>query len=96
MESVASYATIKEWRQQRNKYFPSNKSKFDITDPMCQRSIHTSLNLAAGLLQSVIALYENNVIHGDLNPGNILWILEKENLEKTLENYLSCRSDGIH
>lgn len=89
MESVTSYATIKEWRNKRNDYFTSNTSKFDITEPMCLSSIHTALNLAAGLLQSVIGLYENNVIHGDLNPGNILWILEKENLEKTLEKYAS-------
>lgn len=87
MESVTSYATIKEWRKKRNAYFTSNESKFDIADSMCLSSIHTSLNLAAGLLQSVIGLYENNVIHGDLNPGNILWILEKENLERTLEKY---------
>ena len=89
MESVTSYATIKEWRRKRNIYFTSNERKFDITDPMCLSSIHTSLNLAAGLLQSVIGLYENNVIHGDLNPGNILWILEKENLDKTLRKYAS-------
>lgn len=89
MESVTSYATIKEWRKKRNTYFISNESKFDITNSMCLSSIHTSLNLAAGLLQSVIALYENNVIHGDLNPGNILWILEKDSLEKTLKEYAS-------
>lgn len=89
MESVTSYATIKDWRKKRNAYFTSNESKFDIADSMCLSSIHTSLNLAAGLLQSVIGLYENNVIHGDLNPGNILWILEKENLERTLEKYAS-------
>lgn len=87
MESVNSYATIKEWRKKRNIYFTSNKSKFDIEDPLCLSSMHTSLNLAAGLLQSVIGLYENDVIHGDLNPGNILWILEKENLDKALEKY---------
>lgn len=87
MESVTSYATIKEWRKKRNIYFTSNKSKFDIEEPLCRSSIHTSLNLAAGLLQSVIGLYENDVIHGDLNPGNILWILEQENLDKALEKY---------
>lgn len=89
MESVTSYATIKEWRKKRNIYFTSNESKFDIEEPMCLSSIHTSLNLAAGLLQSVIGLYENDVIHGDLNPGNILWILEQENLDKALEKYSS-------
>lgn len=89
MESVTSYATIKEWRKKRNTYFTSNESKFDIMEPLCRSSIHTSLNLAAGLLQSVIGLYEKDVIHGDLNPGNILWILEKENLDKTLEKYSS-------
>ena len=40
-------------------------------------------------MQSVIGLYENDVIHGDLNPGNILWILEQENLDKALEEYSS-------
>lgn len=89
MESVTSYATIKEWRKKRNIYFTSNESKFDIEEPMCLSSIHTSLNLAAGLLKSVIGLYENDVIHGDLNPGNILWILEQENLDKALEKYSS-------
>ena len=89
MESVNSYATIKEWRKKRNIYFTSNKSKFDIDESLCRSSIHTSLNLAAGLLRSVIGLYENNVIHGDLNPGNILWILEQENLDKALEKYSS-------
>lgn len=89
MESVTSYATIKEWREKRDYYFATNKNKFDISEPMCLSSIHTSLNLAAGLLQSVIGLYENGVIHGDLNPGNILWIPEEKNLSKTLEKYSS-------
>ena len=89
MESVTSYATIKEWRKKRNIYFTSNESKFDVEEPLCLSSIHTSLNLAAGLLQSVIGLYENDVIHGDLNPSNILWILEQENLDQALEKYSS-------
>ena len=75
--------------KKRNTYFTSNENKFDIMEPLCRSSIYTSLNLAAGLLQSVIGLYEKDVIHGDLNPGNILWILEKENLDKTLEKYSS-------
>lgn len=89
MESVTSYATIKEWRKKRNIFFPINKKKFDISDSTCLSSIHTSLNLAAGLLKSTIGLYENDVVHGDLNPSNILWILEKDNLDKTLEKYSS-------
>lgn len=89
MESVTSYATIKEWRKVRDNFFPTNEKKFDINELTCLSSIHTSLNLAAGLLKAIIGLYENDVIHGDLNPGNILWILEKNNLDETLEKFSS-------
>ena len=89
MECVASYATISEWRQKRAYYFPSNRRRFDIDDHKCRSSIHTSLNLAAGLLSTLINLYENNVIHGDLNPGNILWILRKGNIDKELDAHSS-------
>ena len=85
MESVSSYCTIKQWREKRNIYFPDNGAKFDIKDTKCLSGIHTSLNLAAGLLKTVIVLYENNIIHGDLNSGNILWILENGTIDKELE-----------
>jgi len=89
MESVSSYCTIKQWREKRNIYFPNNSTKFDIRDKKCLSAIHTSLNLAAGLLKTVIVLYENGIIHGDLNPGNILWILENEAIDKELERLAS-------
>lgn len=87
MECVPSYSTIKQWRKIRDKYFPSNNFKFDIDDVRCKCSIFVSMNLAAGLLKSIITLYENKTIHGDLNPGNVLWILEKETLDDELEKY---------
>lgn len=89
MESVSFYCTIKQWRAKRDEHFPTNKYKFDIDDIGCRCSIHASINLAVGFLKSVITLYENNTVHGDLNPGNILWILEKESLDDELERYSS-------
>lgn len=76
MESVSSYCTVRQWRAKREQYFPSNAKKFAVESEMCRSSIHASLNLAAGFLKTVIALYEHNVIHGDLNPGNVLWIVD--------------------
>lgn len=89
MESVNSYCTIKQWRNKRDDYFPSNKKAFNINDTQCLSSIHTSINLAAGFLKSVISLYENKVVHGDLNPGNILWIFETTTIEESLKKYAS-------
>lgn len=89
MESVSSFATIKEWRKERDGYFKINGNSFDVFDMKCLRYMNTALKLAAGILQAVIGLYEHDVIHGDLNPGNILWILERENLNKTLDLYSS-------
>lgn len=85
MESVSSYCTIKQWRASRDTYFQNHNKKFDIEDIQCKSNLHTSLNLAAGFLKAVIILYENNIIHGDLNPGNVLWILENGTLDKELE-----------
>lgn len=84
MESVSSYCTIKQWRAKRNNYFQSNSKQFDVNNSNCLSSIHTSLNLSAGILKAVITLYENNIIHGDLNPGNILWILNRDSIDEEL------------
>jgi serine/threonine protein kinase len=88
MESVTSYCTIKQWRERRNEYFVQNK-KFDIDDSSCRSSIHTSINLAAGLLKATIIMYENEIIHGDLNPGNILWVLLRGDLDEELKYFSS-------
>lgn len=84
MESVSSYCTIKQWRAKRNDYFQSNSKQFDVNNSNCLSSIHTSLNLSAGILKTVITLYENNIIHGDLNPGNILWIFNRNSIDEEL------------
>lgn len=89
MESVSSYCTIKQWRANRDKYFPSNNNKFDIKSENCRSSIHASLNLAGGFLKAVITLYENNVIHGDLNPGNVLWIFDADTVDKEMKRISS-------
>lgn len=89
MESVSSYCTIKQWRAKRNNYFQSNSKKFDVNNINCLSSIHTSLNLSAGILKAVITLYENNIIHGDLNPGNILWIFNRDSIDEELRRLSS-------
>lgn len=89
MESVSSYCTIKQWRANREEYFPSNKNRFDIKSKKCQSSIHASLNLAAGFLKAVIVLYENNVVHGDLNPGNVLWVFDADTVSEEMERVSS-------
>ncbi|MDE6700728.1 MAG: hypothetical protein K2K10_06920 [Acetatifactor sp.] len=89
MESVSSYCTIKQWRANREKYFPSNKNKFDIESEKCRSSIRASLNLAAGFLKAVITLYENDVIHGDLNPGNVLWIFDTDTVDEEMKRVSS-------
>ena len=75
MESINSYCTLYEWRTVKKELF--NFESFDVEDQLFLCSAHVSLNLAAGFLKSVIGLYTNGFIHGDLNPGNILWILEE-------------------
>ncbi len=92
MENVPSYWTIKQWRANREKYFPSIKNKFDIKSEDCQISIYASLNLAAGFLKTVITLYENNIIHGDLNPGNILWIFDTDTVDEEMRRLSLCAS----
>ena len=89
MESVSSYCTIKQWRAKRNNYFQSNSKKFDVNNSKCLSSIHTSLNLSAGILKAIITLYENNIIHGDLNPGNILWIFNRDSIDEELRRLSS-------
>ena len=94
MESVSSYCTVRQWRAKREQYFPSNAKKFAVESEMCRSSIHASLNLAAGFLKTVIALYEHNVIHGDLNPGNVLWIVDQGTIDQELRR-LSAHSYSV-
>lgn len=85
MESINSYCSIKDWKKIRDEIFAFKS--FDVEESLCMCSAHVILNLTAGLLKTVIALYANGFIHGDLNPGNILWILEDGNdLESIMKN----------
>lgn len=34
-------------------------------------------------------MYENNIIHGDLNPGNILWIFNRDSIDEELRRLSS-------
>lgn len=74
MECINSYCTINEWQKIKTEVF--SFKRFDVENPLCMCSAHVRLNLAAGLLKTVIALYANGFIHGDLHSKNTLWILE--------------------
>ncbi len=80
MESIDHFCTFKDFRKKYKEIFGLNGNTFDFENKQHKNYLSTALNLAAGFLKAVLTLYEKKVIDGDLNPGNILWIMNKDNL----------------
>lgn len=76
MEIVNDAKTLKEWIKLRNRSLQEleNDAKTDKMrlQTLKLRSCAQALNVTSGLLLCVGALYKNDMVHGDLHPGNLL------------------------
>jgi hypothetical protein len=87
MESVSASHTLKSWIGERDKdwrqaQIATEKQGIEFTDynnrgpswvgDRKREVLAECLDLAAGVLQMAITMHKRGVIHGDLNPGNVL------------------------
>jgi serine/threonine protein kinase len=88
MESVSGIQTLKEWLDRRDEDWESAQTSVDAdygTDKegaqqakkqRRQFVMAEALNVAAGFVGAGARMHAADVIHGDLNPGNILILQE--------------------
>lgn len=87
MESINGFLTLKELRRELKNENSTNysllpKESFDIYASVWRKYLYNILNIAAGFLRTVIFMYKKGYTHGDLNPGNVLWLLNGKSLKE--------------
>lgn len=88
MENIDGFVTIREWLKNRDDFYATYKSEFpDGYDRIENNIYQQSLSMAATFLKSVQFLISNNIVHGDLNPGNIMVLNSFESKETMLKHY---------
>jgi serine/threonine protein kinase len=88
MESVSGIQTLNEWLSARDAQWEFAQASADsdvrFNETEAQRwkgrrsrtVMAEALNVAAGFIGAVVRMHSTEVIHGDLNPGNILILQE--------------------
>lgn len=97
MEIMNDAKTLKEWIKLRNHSLQEleNDAKTDKMrlQTLKLRSCAQALNVTSGLLLCIGALYENDMTHGDLHPGNLL-ISDNEVTRTNLLRFTNIATPG--
>ncbi|MBR3349710.1 MAG: hypothetical protein IKG55_06505 [Solobacterium sp.] len=86
--------TFRTFHDVRRSLFPCIERLFNRKDAACMYSLKISMNLAAGLLKTVMALYGKNMVHGDLDPGNVIWVLDEQDAVEQIRKISSTLSQA--
>lgn len=83
MESVSGIQTLREWLGQRDAEWAFFRAHADASsgtqrqkdaakDVALRFAVAEALNVAAGYIGAVVRMNSARIVHGDLNPGNVL------------------------